>query len=200
MRKARRQPSAAGFSLIEAMIAAAIFLVIAIGILPLFVRSMTNNATGAELIQKVTQSRSRVDEFVQLPFNSPRLVWNSGATQLQSTSYYTRGSATAPLGSDPNTGWAADTWTPNTSRGQITLERVTTIQQWQLSTLQTWALQDDGSLPSSPQTSPLAGNENIDYIQLKAVRSQMRNPKLGSLGNGPLDTADDSDFITFKSR
>jgi len=49
----------AGFSIIEALIAAAILLIIALGLLPLFTRSISDNVSGNDATQATNGSRTR---------------------------------------------------------------------------------------------------------------------------------------------
>ena len=70
---ARRRPRdlpgrARGFTLVEVLIAAAILLVVALGILPLFMRSIVSNMEGSDHTQVANAARARAEEFFQLPF------------------------------------------------------------------------------------------------------------------------------------
>jgi hypothetical protein len=59
-----------GYSVVEGLIAAALLLIVTVGILPLFARSMANNVSGND---QTRQSNGAVDEFersTSLPFNS----------------------------------------------------------------------------------------------------------------------------------
>jgi type II secretory pathway pseudopilin PulG len=62
-----------GFSLVEAMVAALLLLMIAVGILPLFVGSIVNNAQGQDSSTAANFARARLEEFDQLPFDDARL-------------------------------------------------------------------------------------------------------------------------------
>jgi type II secretory pathway pseudopilin PulG len=95
-----------GLSMIEALIAAALLLVIAAGILPLFSQAIVNNQTGSESSSVSNMARSQVEELYQLPFNHAQLTPVSGA-ELTIASYYSFGDevwkpGAAPVdGSDP---------------------------------------------------------------------------------------------------
>ncbi len=67
-----------GFSLVEAMVAALLLLLIAVGILPLFVQSVTNNAQGQDSSTAANFARARLEEFEQLPFDDPRMQITAG--------------------------------------------------------------------------------------------------------------------------
>ena len=62
-----------GFSLIEVLVAAALMLVVALGILPLFTRSMSNNLQGNDYMQVSNIAKSELERLYELPFTSPEL-------------------------------------------------------------------------------------------------------------------------------
>ena len=74
---ANRDPES-GFSLVEAMVAALLLLLIAVGILPLFVNSVTNNAQGQDSSTAANFARARLEEFEQLAFDDPRMQITAG--------------------------------------------------------------------------------------------------------------------------
>ena len=67
-----------GFTVIEVLIASVLLLMIAIGVLPLFTRSMVSNAEGFDHSRVANFARARGEEFFQLPFNSPELTLTGG--------------------------------------------------------------------------------------------------------------------------
>lgn len=58
-----------GFSLIEVMIAGGIFLIIVIGLLPLFTRAMVDNTAGADYTTATNMARSASEQRSQLRLN-----------------------------------------------------------------------------------------------------------------------------------
>ena len=68
----------AGFSLVEVLIAALLLLVVALGVLPIFTRSMVASLSGNDASQASNFGRSRMEELYQLPFNSPGLAVTAG--------------------------------------------------------------------------------------------------------------------------
>ncbi len=62
-----------GFSLIEVMIAAAILLVVALGVLPIFSQAIVNNRAGADYTQVTNIAKSELERLYSLPFWSPEL-------------------------------------------------------------------------------------------------------------------------------
>jgi type II secretory pathway pseudopilin PulG len=77
-----RNPAArnaqSGFSLVEAMVAALLLLMIAVGILPLFVQSTLNNAQGQDSSTAANYARARLEEFDQLSFDDARMAITAG--------------------------------------------------------------------------------------------------------------------------
>ena len=62
-----------GFSLIEVLIAAAILLVVALGVLPIFSQAIVNNRAGADYTQVTNIAKSELERLYSLPFWSPEL-------------------------------------------------------------------------------------------------------------------------------
>lgn len=61
----------AGTSLVETLIAAAILLVIAVSIFPMFHRAVANNLSGADASQATQHGRSQLERLLALPIDSP---------------------------------------------------------------------------------------------------------------------------------
>lgn len=69
-----RPRAESGFSLIEVFIAGALLLIITLGMVPLFTRSLRDNQSGAESSQVSNVARSQLEEFFQLPWDSTKLT------------------------------------------------------------------------------------------------------------------------------
>lgn len=82
--------AAAGFSLIEAILASLILLVVALGVLPLFTRAMASNRAGADSTSLANMATAGAEELYQLPFDHPLLTVPAGATELVSEEVWTR--------------------------------------------------------------------------------------------------------------
>ena len=80
----------AGFSLIEVLVAAVILLVIALGMVPLFTRAITSNVEGFENTEVSNYARSRAEEFLQYPFNSPQLTVEAGKDVREIKDFYSQ--------------------------------------------------------------------------------------------------------------
>lgn len=136
----RRQPAGeAGFSLVEVLVAALILLVIALGMVPLFTRSITSNVEGFENTEVSNFARSRAEEFLQYPFNSPRLTVPVGQDTLTVKDYYSN---------------RDDKWVDTLPSGDVELfTRTTEIRQFGINDLD----------------NPLSGGADPTAIHLKEI-------------------------------
>jgi Tfp pilus assembly protein PilV len=163
----------AGFSIIEALIAAAILLIIALGLLPVFSRAINDNVTGNDATQATNGSRTELEELLQMPFNNQRVVVAGGQTKAETKDFYTRAKADASTGAyeigDATEGWTADA----TGRGPVLWNRTTTVQQYGITDL------NDGKLDT-----PLDGSTQANFVHLKQIQVQIDNPKKDLFGNG----------------
>jgi len=167
----RRSPSrsaANGFTLLELLVAAALLLVVLVGLLPLFMRSILENVEGRESTQVSNHGRSELEIFKQIRFNNPELDITAGnETVVQQ--YWTR----------PDPHYVGDEkWLDTVPAGELGLwDRTTTIRQFGINGVidndldgiidQIIGLEDadfDGYLDN-----PLAGGSLPGAIHLKEV-------------------------------
>lgn len=113
MRTTMRRPTArvegggaAGFNLIEVLVATAILFIVAIGIIPLFSRALIANKAGADATTVSHFGLSRIEELNQPPFDSPTMA------PAVVDEYYSRADETWKLGLPPSDDPA--TWTRTT--------------------------------------------------------------------------------------
>jgi Tfp pilus assembly protein PilV len=159
--------NAAGFSMIEALIAAAILLIIALGLLPLFSRAINDNVSGNDATQATNGSRTQLEELLQVPFNNTRLEVPGGAAQLQVADFWTRGNARQTGSADE--GW----WANPSGHGSVLWRRITRVRQYHISDLQ------DGKLDT-----PQPGGSPTTAVTFKEIEVVIENPKQGLFGNG----------------
>jgi type II secretory pathway pseudopilin PulG len=162
---------AAGFSIIEALIAAAILLIIALGLLPLFSRSISDNVSGNDASQATNGGRTELEELLLVPFNNDRMTVPGGAAMAQ-----TREDLTAGL--TDKTGDSDEAWWPDpgpgvTGHGPVLWKRTSEVRQYTISDLA------DGTLDT-----PLPGGTQSTYIHLKELTVTVENPKKNLFGNG----------------
>jgi prepilin-type N-terminal cleavage/methylation domain-containing protein len=140
-----------GFSFLEVMIASAVFLIVAVGLLPLFAHSVSNNLGGREATDVANLGRSRVEELFQLTYNHPSLTVPAGQTVLVTNSYFSKKDSIWKTGTETTTDPAS--WT-----------RVTRVRQYSISDLQgdfTFNNPLDGSAP--------LGQVHIKEIEVEVV-------------------------------
>lgn len=177
-----RQRSADGFSVVEALIAAAILLIIAIGVLPLFTRAIMDNQAGNDSSTVTNFARSQVEDRFQLNFNDANLTLpNSGATELATTDSWAQGVPNEIA--DGVEGWY--TGAP-TDKGPLLWTRTTTIRQYNVNDLD-----DNGQFDT-----PLAGSSDPGLVHLKEIDVNLTGVRLG----GPLGSSKQIRLRTLKSQ
>lgn len=138
-----------GFSVVEVLIASLIFLVIAVGILPLFAASTRNTADGREATEVSNFGRSAVEDLMQAGFNDARLTVPSGSTVLTTNQYYSKATQT----------WI--TGTPSTADPALWMRRVK-VRQYNVNDM------SDGIL-----NNPLDGSADLGQVHLKEIEAEV---------------------------
>lgn len=152
-----------GFSVVEVLIATLIFLIIAIGILPLFAASARNNLDGREATEVSNFGRSGVEDLLQLPFNDPSLTIPGGSTVLTVNQYFSK---------------AEQIWKPGTGGSDAVWRRTIQVRQFSV------------PKPEDPPDAfgtPLDGNVDIGQVHFKEIRVEVwhaRNAQSVALGGG----------------
>ena len=185
----RRSPSRSagnGFTLLELLVAAALLLVVLVGLLPLFMRSIMENVEGRESTQVSNHGRSELEIFKQVRFNNPELDIPAG-TETVVQQYWTR----------PDPDYVGDEkWVDTVPVGELGLwDRTTTIRQFGINGVidndldgiidQIIGLEDadfDGYLDN-----PLAGGSLPGAIHLKEVDVQIESQAERAIGGEPVD-------------
>ena len=152
----RRHPSrrrGGGFSIVEALIAAAILLLVAIGVLPLFVRSMTSNVTGSESTRVSNYGKAQVEELMQLPFGSAAISITAGSRVDLPPQYW----------EDPNLTIDGDErWVTTITAGRRVLwQRTATVRQYAIGSL------DDGVLQTSEALDAATATEFVHFKEIE---------------------------------
>lgn len=167
-RKGSGSGAAAGFSVVEVMIAAAIFLIICIGMLPLFTRSINSNLIGNDYMNATNHGRSGLETLLQLYFDSPTLLVDAG-TEKEIKDYWTQGD----LKKAGDEEWL--TVLPTTGE-QVLWNRTTTLRQYGINALADGNVKPEEALP--------AGTDPI-FIHFKELRSQVESTRAGGpIGGG----------------
>lgn len=153
-----------GFSLVEVMIAVLLFLLIVLGMAPLFARAGLSNAAGADSTTLSHFSRSQAEELIQDFFNSAPLTIAGGTTMTETVEYWDESSESFSL--DPPAVGEEPRW-----------NRITRIRQFNISDLD-----DDGLLTDD---EALDGNAPTNFVHLKEIEVRVesnRNLLLGGRG------------------
>jgi Tfp pilus assembly protein PilV len=153
-------PSAAGFSLIETIIASLILMVIALGVLPLFSRAMASNLSGSESTSLANMASTRAEELYQLDFDHDLLTVPAGATELVRDEVWTE-EHKAWIGGD------------ELSTELVRWTRQTRVRQFNVNDL----------LGDSP--TPLDGSVSDGSVQVKEIEVEVRTGRQGGVALGP---------------
>lgn len=156
-----------GLSLVEAVIAAGLLLVIAAGVLPLFAQALASNQSGADSSSVTNISRTQVEELYQLIFSHPQTTIVTG-TELVTPSYY----ECALLGPPRQCEWQPG-MPPVDSTEAILWTRTATIRQYSINAL------DDQRLEPG---EALAADAPPGQVHLKEIEVEV----LGTREAGPL--------------
>jgi type II secretory pathway pseudopilin PulG len=156
MIQTRRQER--GFSVVEVLIAAAIFLIIAIGILPLFAQAIRNNMAGRDATDVSNLGKSRVEELLQVPFDA--LVVPAGQTVGVTEEYWSLSAKK----------WVAGT----TTTTDALWRRTTRIRQYSIGDL----------LDNGVADNPLPGGTPTGQIHFKEIEVEVRSANQNVLGSG----------------
>ncbi len=171
MNRWARHRRAAGFSLVEAMIAAGLFLVIVIGVMPMFTRAAVNNTSGKESTEASNHARSRAEEFMELDFNGPDLTITTG-TERVDMHYF-----------NPT----SERWDPTTPAERPTWTRTTTIRQYGVAALTDGVLDRAEALPAGTDFS---------LVHFKEIEVTVR----GNRDSGPLGPPKEITIRVLKSQ
>jgi prepilin-type N-terminal cleavage/methylation domain-containing protein len=149
-----------GFSLIEVLIAAGIFLIVALGIVPFFTQAIVNNRAGADFTQSTNYAKSELERLYALPFSSPDLQVTVGSSAV-TVSYFSL---------------ATQTWVPAITSPDVALwTRTVTIRQYDISHMLTGAAVTD----ALPAGTPVA-SVHAKQIEVKVQSGRSGGP----LGGG----------------
>jgi len=155
--------SEAGFSLIEGLIAAALLLVVTIGILPLFSRSMLNNVKGNDSTRQSFGAVDGFEERIALPFNSFDNTVPANQTQVLVTDFIALQNSPSSTGGP----WIPDlAWQPAVAVGdQQQYQRNRLLQQYSY----------DDFKDNQVFDTPLDGATEPRLVHLKMVQAQIQS-------------------------
>jgi competence protein ComGC len=153
-----------GFTLVEMLVASLLILVVILGVIPLFMRSIISNTGGNDYTQLSNFSKSEIEELFQLDFNSAGLTIPAGQTEVTVDEYWSQ---------------ADKVWNPGTPPiGSSTLwTRTTTVRQYNISAV-------DQTLDNFDveKSEALDGNAPANAVHLKEITTTVRSARQGPLG------------------
>jgi prepilin-type N-terminal cleavage/methylation domain-containing protein len=158
-RHARRTHGQGGFSMVETLIAAALIGIVAVGIIPMFTRAMTDNITGADYTRVTNYAKSKEEDFARLPILQPTIQLPNGQTQLLTTEYM-----------NPTTLH----WDPTAPANPLAVwTRTTTITQYNMYNTDANNMFDN----------PLPGGSAVDAVHVTQAQVQVKSVSaIGPLG------------------
>lgn len=124
--KNRSKAREAGFSLIEALIAAFLVLMITLGVMPLFTHSVVQNVSGKESTISTNYSRSTTEELVSLPLDRRQVRPSTGLIERKTCySYEESGGWKEVTACNPtNDPYDNPTWGRTTSIRQYSINEI----------------------------------------------------------------------------
>jgi type II secretory pathway pseudopilin PulG len=157
-----RPAGEAGFSLVETLIAAALLLIIALGMIPLFKRSIDNNALGNDYTQATSYAKTNLEDLIEIPFQSADMVLANGASSRTTVRYLQKGIQTGVP-----TRW--QDWLEVPAGGRpVIWTRTTRVRQFGV------AAYDDGILDD---TEALPGGTDESFVQIQEISAVMDSGK-----------------------
>lgn len=162
----RRDRASHGFSVVEVLIASTIFLLIALGVMPLFTQSIKNNLSGREATEVSNHSRSKIEELLQAPFAGPDMTVPTTGNFGETKEYWSDAEKKWKPGDPPGGTWEAEkpVWL-----------RTTRIRQYAISDLK-----DNNVLDN-----PLPGSAANGQVHLKEIEIEVESLREdGPVGGG----------------
>lgn len=184
MRHRSQAGGEAGFSMVEVLIAAVLLLFIALGLVPLFGRAIANNATGSDFSQATNGNRSRVEETLQIPFNSAILNLPTGDTEVEAHDFWA-GGYPGQVGDSAEGWWTTTDGEPPTGKGQVLWERRVVTHQYNMNSFSKadFSLTPDEQEPGVPEREP-GVPEYSPFIHLKEIEVVLESDRSDVLGGG----------------
>jgi hypothetical protein len=151
-----RRSAEAGYSVVEGLIAAALLLIVTVGILPLLSRAKVNNVKGNDSTREANGALTEFERSSGLPFNGGAMTVPDGVNQLVETSAIAlKAAAGSPGIVSPRWENVADL----AAGDQIMAQRTRTLRQYSFDDFR-----DDHTFDS-----PLPGESEDRLVHMKIV-------------------------------
>lgn len=118
-----------GFSMIEALIAAALIGLVAIGLIPMFTRAMSDNMAGSDYTRVSNYAKSEEEDFARTPYGVMSTEISVGSSSGQKLEYLNPTSLAWVVGSPP-AGNTSVVWTRTTTYSQYSIYDTDTDQSF----------------------------------------------------------------------
>jgi len=159
--------SSDGFSLIEVLVASFFLMIVMLGVVPMFTRSLVTNQMSFDNTRASAFARSEMEHYVQAPFNDPTgtpvMDLPPTGDKLETEEYYDA---------------ATHTWIPGAPPAGASYEwiRKVTIRQFHISAIDSQVLDD---------SEALQGNAHPSNVHLKQVLIEIQRGNESSLLGPP---------------
>jgi hypothetical protein len=170
--------------MVEVLVASVLLLFIALGLVPLFSRAIANNATGSDFSQATNGNRSRVEETVQIPFNSSILNLPTGKMEVEAHDFWASGYP-GKVGDSSEGWWTTSDGEPPTDKGNVLWERRVVTHQYNMNSFSKtdFALTEDEREPGVAEREP-GVPEYSPFIHLKEIEVVLESDRSDVLGGG----------------
>lgn len=159
----------AGVSLIEALISVGLLFIVAAGILPLFSRSIVNNAIGNDANRSANFSRSSAERMLAQPFDSALLTVPDGAQQLEVVEQW----FTARVAGNDDQPASEGAWFQASPADNRPTDRLLPAQWFRTSTVRQFGVGQWRQAELLADADAYSGGTHQDFLQLKVVDIQV---------------------------
>ena len=149
-----------GFSTIEALLAGVLLLIMALGVLPLFTQSLSNNRQGKLASDTANEARSELERVIQQDFDSPELTVPPGDDELERTAYF----------SETERRWIDEAAWSDGTHGFRLFTRVTTVRQYGFDALEDELLEAAEALDGGAPPGEVHFKEIMVEVEANALR------------------------------
>ncbi len=157
MRNVRSKQPSNGFSLVEVLVASFFMLIVMLGVLPVFTRSLVTNQMAYDNTRAAAFARSEMENYIRSPFDDPSakpvMDVPSSGSELQTEEYFDTVTKTWIAGAPPS--GTRYEWT-----------KKVTIRQFHISAIDDQVLDDAEAL----QGTAHSGNVHLKQVLIEIQR------------------------------
>lgn len=157
----------AGFSLVEGLIAAALMLLVVMGILPLFTSAIRANFVGETTMVATNTARSSFEDFLTRDFNDTAMTVPAGAQSLVTQDFWASSVNVAGQPIEPYY-WQA----VPPAGAMVTWQRTATTRQFNVAAIDA---SDPLQVVQMHDSTPLTGGSDPSFILVKEIEVLLEN-------------------------